>query len=182
MIRRPPRSTRTDTLFPNTTLFRSNVHLALARRRLRCAGTYPGSETACQRTKRLTVPERRHTPHPGHPGLAARRSMVQQPHRQRDQSEQEHDRHKGQQHAQRLLADDNGEGFGGAVAQSLLALGADPGLPPLLLVGHLPLAPVDLRVVLPPDAAMGAAPRELDISSLRQRVCQYAYLSLFTVH
>src|SRR3546814_9918986 len=78
MIRRPPRSTRTDTLFPNTTLFRSNVHLALARRRLRCAGTYPGSETACQRTKRLTVPERRHTPHPGHPGLAARRSMVQQ--------------------------------------------------------------------------------------------------------
>src|SRR3546814_9392055 len=30
MIRRPPRSTRTDTLFPYTTLFRSNVgeHLA----------------------------------------------------------------------------------------------------------------------------------------------------------
>src|SRR3546814_12413138 len=26
MIRRPPRSTRTDTLFPYTTLFRSNVH------------------------------------------------------------------------------------------------------------------------------------------------------------
>src|SRR3546814_12427205 len=25
MIRRPPRSTRTDTLFPDTTLFRSNV-------------------------------------------------------------------------------------------------------------------------------------------------------------
>src|SRR3546814_2174699 len=26
MIRRPPRSTRTDTLFPYTTLFRSSVH------------------------------------------------------------------------------------------------------------------------------------------------------------
>src|SRR3546814_17147082 len=32
MIRRPPRSTRTDTLFPYTTLFRSNAHQpALAR-------------------------------------------------------------------------------------------------------------------------------------------------------
>src|SRR3546814_20274638 len=30
MIRRPPRSTRTDTLFPYTTLFRSWVHFALA--------------------------------------------------------------------------------------------------------------------------------------------------------
>src|SRR3546814_1414893 len=28
MIRRPPRSTRTDTLFPYTTLFRSNQHPA----------------------------------------------------------------------------------------------------------------------------------------------------------
>src|SRR3546814_8372624 len=31
MIRRPPRSTRTDTLFPYTTLFRSGQHVALAR-------------------------------------------------------------------------------------------------------------------------------------------------------
>src|SRR3546814_2516779 len=30
MIRRPPRSTRTDTLFPYTTLFRSQVHDQLA--------------------------------------------------------------------------------------------------------------------------------------------------------
>src|SRR3546814_4121866 len=30
MIRRPPRSTRTDTLFPYTTLFRSDVELAAA--------------------------------------------------------------------------------------------------------------------------------------------------------
>src|SRR3546814_13124482 len=29
MIRRPPRSTRTDTLFPYTTLFRSNVAIAV---------------------------------------------------------------------------------------------------------------------------------------------------------
>src|SRR3546814_7376659 len=28
MIRRPPRSTRTDTLFPSTTLFRSDRHVA----------------------------------------------------------------------------------------------------------------------------------------------------------
>src|SRR3546814_1618354 len=33
MIRRPPRSTRTDTLFPYTTLFRSRVIGRLARRR-----------------------------------------------------------------------------------------------------------------------------------------------------
>src|SRR3546814_17646589 len=31
MIRRPPRSTRTDTLFPHTTLFRSRVMYALPR-------------------------------------------------------------------------------------------------------------------------------------------------------
>src|SRR3546814_7598681 len=30
MIRRPPRSTRTDTLFPYTTLFRSNAQVGLA--------------------------------------------------------------------------------------------------------------------------------------------------------
>src|SRR3546814_3991637 len=34
MIRRPPRSTRTDTLFPYTTLFRSAGAAAAARRRL----------------------------------------------------------------------------------------------------------------------------------------------------
>src|SRR3546814_7702921 len=33
MIRRPPRSTRTDTLFPYTTLFRSGI----AQRRIECA-------------------------------------------------------------------------------------------------------------------------------------------------
>src|SRR3546814_11566676 len=40
MIRRPPRSTRTDTLFPYTTLFRSGDQrvLALAWRNHRCRG------------------------------------------------------------------------------------------------------------------------------------------------
>src|SRR3546814_4953799 len=50
MIRRPPRSTRTDTLFPYTTLFRSRAcgeeprtdHLRTARWKLRHAGQ-PGS-------------------------------------------------------------------------------------------------------------------------------------------
>src|SRR3546814_2110557 len=39
MIRRPPRSTRTDTLFPYTTLFRSSAHAGLAEqeRRLHAA-------------------------------------------------------------------------------------------------------------------------------------------------
>src|SRR3546814_9593225 len=40
MIRRPPRSTRTDTLFPYTTLFRS----AAARQRARGAGAHDASE------------------------------------------------------------------------------------------------------------------------------------------
>src|SRR3546814_6517129 len=35
MIRRPPRSTRTATLFPGTTLFRSVQHVCLNRRRVR---------------------------------------------------------------------------------------------------------------------------------------------------
>src|SRR3546814_17602078 len=35
MIPRPPRSTRTDTLFPYTTLFRSIVHTMLAQRALK---------------------------------------------------------------------------------------------------------------------------------------------------
>src|SRR3546814_19489699 len=32
MMRRPPRSTRTDTLFPSTTLIRSQTHLVAVRR------------------------------------------------------------------------------------------------------------------------------------------------------
>src|SRR3546814_15237027 len=39
MIRRPPRSTRTDTLFPYTTLFRSTLRRMLSRRRFIAAST-----------------------------------------------------------------------------------------------------------------------------------------------
>src|SRR3546814_7356441 len=44
MIRRPPRSTRTDTLFPYTTLFRSRP----LRRRWRRAGRRGGARTGAQ--------------------------------------------------------------------------------------------------------------------------------------
>src|SRR3546814_19404317 len=47
MIRRPPRSTRTDTLFPYTTLFRSRERarrpgIAQSYRALTSSGSYPG--------------------------------------------------------------------------------------------------------------------------------------------
>src|SRR3546814_20017271 len=44
MIRRPPRSTRTDTLFPYTTLFRSAVDLEAGDRRLALGGQQPVDE------------------------------------------------------------------------------------------------------------------------------------------
>src|SRR3546814_17649615 len=53
MIRRPPRSTRTDTLFPYTTLFRSPEH-----RVERVAGRQPGRRAARQGC----VPGVRHPP------------------------------------------------------------------------------------------------------------------------
>src|SRR3546814_4477653 len=43
MIRRPPRSTRTDTLFPYTTLFRSTFDLSAQRP---CVGHHPLPEEA----------------------------------------------------------------------------------------------------------------------------------------
>src|SRR3546814_12519264 len=53
MLRRPPRSTRTDTLFPYTTLFRSALRGGGRRRRL-----LPGGGGA--RRERLPGPDRRH--------------------------------------------------------------------------------------------------------------------------
>src|SRR3546814_4628020 len=44
MIRRPPRSTRTDTLFPYTTLFRSHHPLALRHRRDAAGRAIPAQE------------------------------------------------------------------------------------------------------------------------------------------
>src|SRR3546814_14736923 len=49
MIRRPPRSTRTDTLFPYTTLFRSLADLGLDR------GETPGFGQGFERGERYTV-------------------------------------------------------------------------------------------------------------------------------
>src|SRR3546814_3299441 len=56
MIRRPPRSTRTDTLFPYTTLFRSHVAVGEAGRQGRVIGL-PDLRTAAPNIKR--VPNRR---------------------------------------------------------------------------------------------------------------------------
>src|SRR3546814_2833239 len=47
MIRRPPRSTRTDTLFPYTTLFRSR-HGADGGVSVRCAGALCRGSAGCQ--------------------------------------------------------------------------------------------------------------------------------------
>src|SRR3546814_19248735 len=43
MVRRPPISTRTDTLFPYTTLFRSSANRSLHKRRLPVVGPRPNN-------------------------------------------------------------------------------------------------------------------------------------------
>src|SRR3546814_4016334 len=69
MIRRPPRSTRTDTLFPYTTLFRSPTppcHAALRLRGCRAGSSHrcrsgsrgPAGRRASRRTSASTVPTR----------------------------------------------------------------------------------------------------------------------------
>src|SRR3546814_8890287 len=66
MVRRPPRSTRTDTLFPYTSLFRS-----ARRRRARQRRPARGA-------RRLAVLEREHPvdEHEAHPGREARRVRI----------------------------------------------------------------------------------------------------------
>src|SRR3546814_17302205 len=49
MIRRPPRSTRTDTLVPYTTLFRSESHLPAIK--LRCRSSYSNMQSAMSAKK-----------------------------------------------------------------------------------------------------------------------------------
>src|SRR3546814_14935769 len=57
MIRRPPRSTRTDTLFPYTTLFRSHDRLPPVIYSLRIFTIYPRQEAECPRNwVRLKLP------------------------------------------------------------------------------------------------------------------------------
>src|SRR3546814_8989894 len=58
MIRRPPRSTRTDTLFPYTTLFRSQQ-----RQRSRRQGRHRRSDPACPGGKTAGMDERRSEEH-----------------------------------------------------------------------------------------------------------------------
>src|SRR3546814_1575802 len=53
MIRRPPRSTRTDTLFPYTTLFRSHRRLAEVGVQPRLAGLEHVSDAGRRRSRRV---------------------------------------------------------------------------------------------------------------------------------
>src|SRR3546814_20563020 len=56
MIRRPPRSTRTDTLFPYTTLFRSDIRLAsLSVGRLTIAKAVTGKRQAATLRGRVEI-------------------------------------------------------------------------------------------------------------------------------
>src|SRR3546814_15788637 len=48
MIRRPPRSTRTDTLFPYTTLFRSNLQIKTLEERLNATVNFVGEAAEAQ--------------------------------------------------------------------------------------------------------------------------------------
>src|SRR3546814_1829162 len=64
MIRRPPRSTRTDTLFPYTTLFRSHdVHPSADRHPLKGVGRHPD-------VRRVDVPLVDELPVPFQEGVA----------------------------------------------------------------------------------------------------------------
>src|SRR3546814_21126392 len=57
MIRRPPRSTRTDTLFPYTTLFRSGHATVLLQRRQRLGGALEGDDLGAELLGSLAVVE-----------------------------------------------------------------------------------------------------------------------------
>src|SRR3546814_8988118 len=63
MIRRPPRSTLTDTLFPSTTLFRSALPFRPAERskagKLRQASRYPDGHQPARRKQRYPLVSRR---------------------------------------------------------------------------------------------------------------------------
>src|SRR3546814_16460878 len=76
MIRRPPRSTRTDTLFPYTTLFRSRVSGRLEARTLEAPPSLPlggaGGKIAALRAHHAEAPAARrlHDPPALHMGAA----------------------------------------------------------------------------------------------------------------
>src|SRR3546814_20476348 len=62
MIRRPPRSTRTDTLFPYTTLFRSVALVRAAGAEDRCLARHRDRRRAAVRHRRAPAPGRRQGP------------------------------------------------------------------------------------------------------------------------
>src|SRR3546814_13454634 len=68
MIRRPPRSTRTDTLFPYTTLFRSQRHPTEERQHFVATRTRGEEGIHSERGKRVFEPER--------PGQAGHRESI----------------------------------------------------------------------------------------------------------
>src|SRR3546814_4977572 len=79
MIRRPPRSTRTDTLFPYTTLFRSAAARARARAARGRAGAVPGGRRAppgrrFRRWRRVRAGEGDHARRPGRLGRTCTRN------------------------------------------------------------------------------------------------------------
>src|SRR3546814_3387807 len=75
MIRRPPRSTRTDTLFPYTTLFRSG-RIPPAGRTARAAGSVPTGAGAQRGVGRLTAPRRHKQPAESHTASQERKTLV----------------------------------------------------------------------------------------------------------
>src|SRR3546814_2769167 len=81
MIRRPPRSTRTDTLFPYTTLFRSDGRHAQRRHRLYDDGAIsPADAAPCQGDRlRDAAGVRRLCPDRARQGLPASRLVAADP-------------------------------------------------------------------------------------------------------
>src|SRR3546814_14265249 len=67
MIRRPPRSTRTDTLFPYTTLFRSDLHRAAADDRAAAGAGAKLGEGHSDRHRFLSLFPLRGAPNPRRP-------------------------------------------------------------------------------------------------------------------
>src|SRR3546814_1712750 len=63
MLRRPPRSTRTDTLFPYTTLFRS-LSLPLYYQLRRADGSLRRRDNPGQETRLVQIPQIRRIPRP----------------------------------------------------------------------------------------------------------------------
>src|SRR3546814_2099427 len=81
MIRRPPISTLTDTLFPYTTLFRSPARVAVLRRFRRTLGGRPADQGFLRR-------HRRQEGAVGQGGNARRRESRARLHRRHDQRDQ----------------------------------------------------------------------------------------------